>query len=158
MLHYKNGDLLESDCTIIMHQANCFSIMGAGIALAIAEKYPLAAIADKECPYKPEYRFGKFSYAVNDNGVTVANLYGQYELGHVKGEKLEERMMKLDSALNFFLYTVQAGRGTKDVNATKIGVPYKMGCALAGGDWNIVREILKRASERHQVDIYIYKL
>jgi len=44
------------------------------------------------------------------------------------------------------------------VNLSKVGVPYKMGCGLAGGDWDIVLKILNRQSEKHDVDIYIYKL
>lgn len=153
MLYYENGDLLKSDCTTILHQANCFSTMGAGIAKNIAEIYPEAAAVDRYSDYSPEYKFGKFTYAVTESGITIVNLYGQYKFG--KG--LQTNYEKLNSALNFFLFTAKSGYGN-NVNLSKIGVPYGMGCGLAGGDWNIVEKILRKASENHMVDIYVYKL
>lgn len=158
MLKYVKGDLLESDCTVIMHQANCFSIMGAGVAKAIADKYPNAKKVDKESHYSPEYKYGKFTYSVEDNGVTIANLYGQFNLGRFKSyeEKVErERMLRM--AVNLFLFSAKANNsGT--VNLKKVGVPYKIGCGISGGDWDVVARILNEASQTHDIDIYIYKL
>lgn len=158
MLKYIKGDLLKSDCTVIMHQANCFSTMGAGVALAIANKYPGALEVDKNSPYSPEYKYGKFTYSVEDDGVTVANLYGQYRLGKFQNEeeKLErEKMLRM--AINLFLYSVRSNN-SNSVNLKKIGVPYKIGCGISGGDWKVVEKILDEASKNHDVDIYIYKL
>lgn len=158
MLHYVNGDLLKSDCTVVMHQANCMSIMGAGIAKAIAEKYPNAQKVDKKTKYSPEFKYGKFTYSVEENGVTVVNLYGQYNLGKFKSDEEKiQRMKMLRAAINYFLYSAVSGIGT-NVNLEKIGVPYNLGCGIAGGDWNVVTNILKEASETHGVDIFIYKL
>ena len=75
MLCNEKGDLLESDCTVIMHQANCFKTMGAGIAKSIAEKYPEAHLADKSLPLSPTQRLGKFSYAKAEDGKTVGFPY-----------------------------------------------------------------------------------
>lgn len=158
MLHYKNGDLLKSDCTTILHQANCFSTMGAGIAKSIAEMYPEAAAVDRYSEYSPDYKFGKFTYAVADNGVTVVNLYGQYDLGPLETKyRTSDRMRMLSNALNFFLFTAKSGFGN-NIDLSKIGVPYGMGCGLAGGDWDVVKQILENASLNHKVDIYVYKL
>lgn len=153
MLYYKEGDLLKSDCTTILHQANCFSTMGAGIAKSIAEMYPEAAAVDKYSEYSPDYKFGKFTYAVINTGVTIVNLYGQYGVG----SGLQTDYKKLNNALNYFLFSAKSGFGN-NIDLSKIGVPYGMGCGLAGGDWSIVKEILEKASETHNVDIYVYKL
>lgn len=157
MLHYKDGDLLKSDCTTIMHQANCFGVMGAGIAKGIAQLYPEAAAVDRYSEYSPENKFGKFTYAIMETGITVVNLYGQYELGFVDNKKQDERMKMLRSALNFFLYTAKSGFNN-NIDLSKIGVPHGMGCGLAGGDWPTVENILREVSSEHNVDIYIYKL
>lgn len=153
MLHHNEGDLLKSDCTTILHQANCHSTMGAGVAKSIAKIYPEAELVDSNSDYSPEDKFGKFTYAVTESGVTVANLYGQYNTGI--GLQTDYKMM--NSALNYFLYSAKAGLGN-NVNLNKVGVPYGMGCGLAGGDWEIVKDMLERASLKHQVDIYVYKL
>lgn len=158
MLHYVNGDLLESDCTVIMHQANCLGIMGAGIAKAIAQKYPKAALVDKNSIYKSPMKYGKFTYSKEENGVTVANLYGQFELGPSKTEKIKiERERMLRHAINFFLFSALSDGG-KHINLKKVGVPYKIGCGIAGGDWENTVKILEEASRLHKIDIFIYKL
>lgn len=160
MLYYKDGDLLESDCTTILHQANSFSVMGAGIAKAIADKYPEAHEADASLERSPEEKYGDFTCAIIGSGrskVTVGNLYGQYGTGKVDEKEMKERMFMLDKALNQFL--LSAKNELKDlIDLKKVGVPHGMGCGLAGGDWSIVKDILERASLKHEVDIYIYKL
>lgn len=151
MLCNEKGDLLESDCTTIMHQANCFKTMGAGIAKSIAEKYPEAYLADKSLPLSPTQRLGKFSYAKAKDRKTVVNLYGQ----HGYGQGIQTDYDSLESAIHQFF---TKARKDSSVNLEKVGVPYKIGCGLAGGDWDIVKSILNRQSELHKVTIYIYQL
>ena len=38
-----------------------------------------------------------------------------------------------------------------------IGFPYKIGCGLAGGDWNIVESIINEVFADYNVEIYIYE-
>lgn len=150
MLYYKNGDLLKSDCSVIMHQANCFKTMGAGIAKSIALMYPQAEQVDQDYKALPKDRFGKFTCVTINNGPTIVNLYGQFNFGRGKQTEYD----KLENAINeFLIYAIE-----NNINLSKVGVPYKMGCGLAGGDWEIVKEILVRQSDKHGVNIYTYKL
>ena len=153
-LIHVNGDLIKSDCTTIAHQANCMSTMGSGIAKTIAEIYPKAKKVDKESIMSKEERFGKFTHAVNPNGVTVVNLYGQFAYGR---NGVFTKYDKVESALDSFFENAISGK-LKDVNIEKFGVPFKMGCDRAGGDWSKVEEILEKMSSKYNVDIYIYKL
>lgn len=153
MLINKKGDLLKSDCTVIMHQANCFSTMGAGIAKSIAKLYPEAAIADKGYLGDPEEKLGKYSLAIIDD-VTVVNLYGQF---HYSAKTKQTNYGMLEKAIDSFLKFAET-YPNKAINLAKVGVPHKIGCGLAGGDWNIVEQILERQSEKHGIDIYIYQL
>lgn len=151
MIINKNGDLLKSDCTVIMHQANCFATMGAGIAKSIAKLYPEAAIADKGYLGDPEEKLGKYSLAIIDD-VTVVNLYGQF---HYNAKTKQTNYGMLESAINkFFLFA----KSNDKIDLSKVGVPYKMGAGLAGGDWKIISKILERQSKLHDIDIYIYKI
>lgn len=151
MLHEVNGDLLKSDCTVIMHQANCFKIMGAGIAKNIAELYPEVKNVDLREQGNPIDRFGRFTKAIINRNLTIVNLYGQYNIGR----GLQTNYEKLESSIDKFLLDA---RLNNNVSLSKVGVPYKLGCGLAGGDWKIVKDILSRQSNKHEVDIYIYKL
>lgn len=151
MIHHKKGDLLKSDCTVIMHQANCFKTMDAGIAKSIVKLYPEVKRVDKEYKACPKERLGNFTHVTINNGPTIVNLYGQYGFGR---EKIQTKYDKLESAIeNFFTFAKK-----NNIDLSKVGVPYKVGCGLAGGDWNVVLGILDKQSEKHNVDIYIYEL
>lgn len=150
MLEYKDGDLLKSDCTVIMHQANCFKTMGAGIAKTITEIYPAANKADKDYPLTRKQRLGKFSYAIVNN-ITIVNLYGQYFYGVGK----QTNYKALEDAIDGFL---THAKSDENINLSKVGVPYRIGAGLAGGNWDLIKGILVRQSHKHGVDIYAYKL
>lgn len=151
MIHYIKGDLLKSDCTTIAHQCNCLSSMGAGIASVIRDVYKKAYNVDKYSKMTPDEKFGKYT-AATIGKTTVVNLYGQYAFGRTKQQTNYE---KLESALNLFFTDA---KNNPKWNLEKFGIPYNMGCDLAGGDWNEVYAILERTSKKHNVDIYTYHL
>ena len=148
------GDLLKSDCTMIMHQANCFGKMGAGIAKQIAKEYPSVYLADinYDIPVGSRDRLGRWSGAFVTSNYTntpqlIVNLYGQYNYGR----GLQTDYDALSWALATALVQTKSHTG-------KVGVPYGMGCRLAGGDWRIVSNILDDISGGQGLDIYAYKL
>ena len=144
------GDLLESDCNVIAHQANCFSSMEAGIARQIKLKLPQAYEVDQNLPYPPEARRGKISVAQVGPSRYVVNLYGQYRYD---GPGPKTDYDALESALTeMFKYTYEG------VDNPRFGVPYKIGCGLAGGDWDKVSAILSRVSDQFGQTLYAYKL
>ena len=96
-----------------------------------------------------EDKLGKFSFATVKN-ITIVNLYGQFHYG--RGKQTNYKM--LEKAINDFIEFAKENK----INMDKIGVPYKMGCGLAGGDWAIVEKILFEQSEKHNLNIYIYQL
>lgn len=40
MIDYKSGDLLQSDCRLLVNTVNCVGVMGKGIALQFKQEYP----------------------------------------------------------------------------------------------------------------------
>lgn len=149
MIKIVQGDLLESDCDIIMHQCNCFNKMGAGIARQIKDKYPKAFEADYNYPVPlGKDRLGGYSTAI-DKGVLIVNLYAQIEYGRGTRTQYEYFQKALRNALKNI---------PKDGPEVKIGLPYGIGCGPAGGNWNIIIGIITEAAEEFNVDIYLYKL
>lgn len=150
------GNLLESDCTIIAHQANCFSTMGAGIAKSLRAKYPEAYRADKEFPYTPSNRLGRCSRIWStDRTKVLVNLYGQFRYGR---EKRHTDYDAVRSALNEMFEGLKTLRSNRPDFPIKIGLPWHMGCANAGGDWNTVRSIIDECAEVHGFTVYLYQL
>ena len=149
MIEFKNGDLLtETGLFGICHQCNCFSRMGSGIAKSIAAMHPNAAAVDKYSQLTPEAKLGSYTEATSrgpdGKPLRIFNLYGQYHYGtdSMKTDyfELENALVHLKHRLSFYSF------------CTRIGIPYGMGCGLAGGDWKIVEQIVRNVFEK---DIHI---
>lgn len=148
-----NGDLLKSDCNIMIHQANCFNVMGAGIAKQIKKLFPGAFEADKNFPIPvgSEERLGCFSHYYNGH-VTIVNLYGQYKYGR---RAVQTSYAGLERGLDSIIAHLASHRASG--YTYKVGVPYNMGCGNAGGSWDIVLGIISKIANKYQYPIYIYK-
>lgn len=91
------GDLIDIakskkyNVTAIAHGCNCFCKMGAGVAKKIADAFPSADKVDKETIKGYVDKLGNYTFAVQDNGVVVYNLYTQYRYGR----GVERLIMKL---------------------------------------------------------------
>jgi O-acetyl-ADP-ribose deacetylase (regulator of RNase III) len=138
MITEKSGDLLEAnDYDVGCHVANCFCAFGSGIAYQIKKKFPEAYAADCITKRGDLSKLGSFTLAQvknnNNRLIFIANMYAQYGFSSNPGE---ERVLNY-SALKKCLM------GVKDYFPNKIiGVPYKIGCGLAGGDYQEVLSIL----------------
>jgi O-acetyl-ADP-ribose deacetylase (regulator of RNase III) len=134
-------DILQAKENIIVHQVNELGVMGAGLALQIKNKYPevytkYKAVANKECLGKIQMiKIGENKYICNmfsQRGISRTHKTTDYEL-------MELCMSKLS-------------KYSKEKNLT-IAIPYKIGCGLAGGDWNTVTKII----EKHIPNAVVYK-
>lgn len=151
------GDLLKSDCDVFMHQANCRSTMGSGIAKSIRAKFPVVYEVDCASLLKPEEKLGTYTYAEVENSnktIQIVNLYGQLNYG--ADRKLYTNYEALENALHSYLTDRLEREGS--LEGLKIGVPKYMGCARAGGDWSIVSVILQKACDKFGVSIHTYEL
>jgi O-acetyl-ADP-ribose deacetylase (regulator of RNase III) len=163
-----NGDLLEAPgVDVIMHQSNCFSTMGKGIAKDIRHKFLAAYQADlRYYPNAPMDKLGKMSYAMcphNHFGtkVVVVNLYGQYDFWKYGAprDQVWTKYSQLESALRM-AFDEPISMLVKDVGLAnpKIGIPFRMGAGLANGDWDFISKIVNEVSNDYGHDIYAYKL
>lgn len=141
------GNLLDAaergDVNIVAHQANCFSLMGSGIAAEIATRYPEVALHDKADKRYPEQRLGGYSFCRTMGCFTVFNLYGQYHPGR------NTDYSALQEALAGMVNVIERA-GVKD---HVIGFPL-IGCGV-GGDWDIVSKILKEELRDHEFLVYV---
>lgn len=139
MIFEAKGDILkDEDAVVIVHCCNCFHTMGAGLALKIKNKYPGAYKADCDTPYGDNRKMGNFSYFFAKDGKIIVNLYAQYRYGSDKPHFCSQSFIKGLQKLKGFLKMIFKHPNKYPV----IGVPKFIGCGLAGGNWEEVREIL----------------
>lgn len=134
-LHY--GNLIEKaingEFDVIIHGANSFHTMGAGIALHIRKNFPEAYEADKKTGYGDKNKLGTFSEAQiekNGNKFVVINAYTQYEFGGNKDHFEYDKFPQL-------LKSIKEKYGDK-----RIGIPL-IGCGLAGGNEPVILEMIR---------------
>lgn len=135
MIEYKNGDFLTSKAKILAHGVNCSGAFGSGVAGQISKKYPFVRemYFNKYNSFKP-WKLGEVQI-VDIGGQLIANCATQQNFGSEPGviycsyEAIEKCLRELLAlAIEF--------------DIRDIAIP-KIGCGLAGGDWNVVEKICK---------------
>jgi len=134
------GDLItlakSGEFDIITHGCNCFCRMGRGIAPQIKEAFPSAWEYDKKTIPGDIMKLGTYSYGeeILDNGklLTVINSYTLY--GNDPSQK----------PLDYEALTLCMRKINHNFKGKSIGIPYVIGCGLAGGNKNIVLDIIKK--------------
>lgn len=143
MIKDYNGDILKSNATAICHQVNCKGVMGAGLALQIINLYPdvFKAYKNKCLEYN---LLGQIQCVNISEDRYIVNMFCQFDYGYMKRYT---DYVALKTAL-----TVLAAK----MNGSTIAFPYKLGCGLAGGDWNIVKNIIAEVFENYSGEIQIW--
>jgi len=153
------GDLLCSHENIIGHQVNCQGVMGAGLARHVKEKYPNVFEEYKlECQiYRRERTLmGKCQLVKVNTDKWIANLFGQYQVGtvandRVDNESLDALQKKRYEALKQSLYELKSFAQQHHLS---VALPYQLGSGLAGGSWEVVRQMIEEVFHDYYVTIY----
>lgn len=161
MITYKIGDLLkDSSAMFLLHQVNCLGIMGHGIAAQIKKQNPQV---NKDYIYLCNGQsylgelLGNIQILKRDNfnplcPQYIVNCFGQ------KNISSKTKMTSYD-ALNECFRAVRVYCENHYPEGCTIGLPYKIGCGLGGGDWEIVKAIIfKNFIKSKIVDVEIWVL
>jgi O-acetyl-ADP-ribose deacetylase (regulator of RNase III) len=148
MIGIINDDILSNlnmnQKTVVLQGCNCFHIMGAGLAKYLRDRYPSVYTADVTQTKKGDKdKLGTFSTAVITENFNILNCYTQYYYGR------ERKLYANYKAIELCFKEVVKRYDT----AWEIRMP-RIGCGLAGGDWDIVEPIVQTIFEKHNVKIY----
>lgn len=147
MIEHRVGDLLEQlDLDFIAHQCNLYHTFGSGIARQIREKFPWAYAADCAYTKGDRSRLGTYSLGIAprppETIEAVFNLYCQDGVSATHRTTDYDAMGKVLFSVERFLKEIKEKFHYPEDDLF-LGVPYKMGCGLAGGDWDIVLPIME---------------
>ena len=131
------GDLLETNADIICHQVNLQGVMGGGLALSIARKYPNVNKCYESYSKKD---LGEVCMVYTDDFI-VANCFSQREDFNTDYKALRECLSKVRK------HMIDCGYRT-------VAIPYKYGCGIANGDWETVFNIFKDVFSDYALLIY----
>lgn len=151
---YLVGNALEPDIEgicVIGHVCNDRRVMGAGIALAIAKKWPWVEAYYKNAKTcnQGEVQLVQVDFepslAKNTEDLFVLNMIAQ-SLGKNSPDGIPLNYSMLEFCLD------QAAIICNALNATFVGP--RFGAGLAGGDWNVIEKIIDNAPFNKQPVIY----
>lgn len=149
MLKIVRGDLFDAKEKYLIHQVNCQGLMGAGVALQVARRFPHVKQAYVNgCKMRnAKDLLGCIQIVACDpndtkkQGQCIINLFGQDKIGRGK-------MTDYDALRKAFFKINQLKQD--------VAIPYLLGCDLAGGDWNIVSRIIEE--ECKDINVVAYDL
>ena len=149
---YENGDILNwaAKVDVIGHQVNCFGVMGGGLALQIAHKWPDVLVKYQKYVndfvwHSERSKILGHCQIIPVTECSIANLFGQYSTG----PGLQTDYPALLAAL-ITLKTQMLMQRLK-----RLALPVNLGCGLAGGDWGIVRGIIEDVFENSDIQVIL---
>jgi O-acetyl-ADP-ribose deacetylase (regulator of RNase III) len=147
MIQYeeKTGDLIAeaSLFDVVVHGCNCFCRMKRGIAPLMAKAFGVDTFPKESAEFSGDFnKLGTIDYQ-KVSGVFVVNAYAQYH-------------WKLPSKYGFPLDYDALRLCLRKINHRFTGLHVampKIGCGLAGGDWNHVTQMIQEEMEDCKVTV-----
>ena len=157
-----NGNIFDTHCNIICHQVNCQGVMGHGIAKQVKEKYKgvfneykrycdahadnREAMLGEALIVDVDYGAAVLDWLVNKERKYIANIFGQLTYGTGLRTDYKALVLGLEVVANF----------AKEHNLS-VAIPYKIGCGLAGGDWNKVNILIEGVFAGTGLEVLMYR-
>ena len=157
-----NGNIFDTHCNIICHQVNCQGVMGHGIAKQVKEKYKgvfneykrycdahadnREAMLGEALIVDIDYGAAVLDWLVDKERKYIANIFGQLTYGTGLRTDYKALVLGLEVVANF----------AKEHNLS-VAIPYKIGCGLAGGDWNKVNTLIEGVFAGTELEVLMYR-
>ncbi len=131
MIEYRKGDLLSVDEGIIIHGCNAQGVMGAGVAKAIKAKYPDA------------YKAYKYAYDTVAPNLGDIIWYRETQVFYIANAITQEFYGKDKRYVNYKAIVDCFTKAIVEANYLGLDLHFpKIGAGLAGGDWNIIEQLI----------------
>lgn len=148
-ISYHRGDLFASDERVIAHGCNCQGVMGAGVALIVAQRYPIV-----KKKYKAAVNAGVFNLGYAQFVLDEENDRGVYNLA------TQKQAGPNGSRWGVFIAFANMFEHAAANNIVRIGMP-RIGCGIAKLDWdNDVLPMIELARDgsKYPIHLAVYDL
>lgn len=158
-IEYVYGDATEpkgDGLKIVVHCCNSIGLWGAGFVIALSKKNTVPEKMYrawyKEGSYSTEragvvpFKLGMVQFSPFDKSTIVCNLIGQEGVGFKNGPPI-----RYDSIRNGFKMMIELMKDDK----FSVHMP-RMGCGLAGGEWEKMEVIIKETLCDYGIPVTVY--
>ena len=136
MINETRGNIIKmfktGEYSGLIHGCNCFNTMKSGIAGQITREFPEASVVDSRTIRGDGSKLGTYSSTQTEFGV-IYNCYTQFRYG-----RDGERYLDYEALYK----ALELVRNRHRFDREGLLVP-KIGCGLAGGNWNIVKTMIQ---------------
>lgn len=142
----KQGNILECNENIIVHQVNTQGIMGGGVARQLANRYiNLEKEYSEFCKlYNNDYNKLKGKvFKIMLEGKIIMNMFSQKENFDTDYEAMKIALEEIKEYAKSFKLSV--------------AIPYGIGCGIANGEWSEVYKIIDEVFSDYDVTLYKLK-
>lgn len=141
-----HGSILDTELRFIAHGVNAQDVIGSGVAKVLYEKYP--EVKKRYHEYCSSVEIGRrlgsiCSTTIQKDGKVIFNMFTQFEYGY-DGKRY------VNYAAIVQCFTKIVNQGTVKV----LAIP-KIGCGLAGGDWEIVKQLINDVTQ-DKLEVWVY--
>jgi O-acetyl-ADP-ribose deacetylase (regulator of RNase III) len=144
MINYVKGDLFSTDADIIAHGCNCRGGYGSGVAGIMAKKFPKARQYYLDKHQEDGWELGD---------VQFVKVYGERYIANCATQDEYYPRNKCHADYDAIRICMMRVKDFAIANNMKIAIP-KIGAGLAGGDWNVIEQILKEVFSDYDVTVY----
>ena len=147
---YIKGDITKTELKYIAHGCNCQNKMGSGVAKALFTKFP--EVKERYHNKFKHIEITNYKYllgsvqTVISNDKKIFNCFTQEYYGY-DGKKYVNYCSIVKAFLSLAYILKDSG---------PLAIP-KIGCGLAGGDWNIVEQLIND-TVGDDLEIWVYEL
>lgn len=159
--------------TVICHCCNAFGGWGRGFVVPLGMKYPKAksdyvnfCLPFQQSNVKRNELMGQLCLSKVEDNIYVANIIGQYYYSRNQRDftnniGVEAKFLPTKDGRYVNYESIRSGFRKllslmKDAEFT-VQMP-KLGCGLAGGDWNIIEKIIVEELSTNDIQVYVYEL
>ena len=133
----QKGNILDVEDGIICHQVNCQGKMGAGLAKGIRNRFPKVYKEYMKLYNEGGLKVGNIQVVPVDVHLSVINMMAQDKYGR-------HRRYTDYKAFRNCLKKIKKFMKEYGYDESRLYFPYKIGCNLAGGEWNIIESMIEK--------------
>lgn len=157
-IYYVVGDgtqpiINDNENSVIVHCCNSLGAWGAGFVIPLGKRYPQARESYFKFIKNGNVKLGDVDEVKVKDNVYIENLIGQQYIGKGPNGEIPCDYVAIEKG---FLNIIN--NWFKRNEYYSVHMP-RIGCGLAGGDWKVIENIIKRTFiDMANVNVYVYDL
>jgi O-acetyl-ADP-ribose deacetylase (regulator of RNase III) len=160
------GNILKAKETYLVQQCNCLTVTSHGLSKTLAKTYSWGdpyrnrkSLNYRNCAV-PEDRDKPGTIKIlqsPDNTKAIICMFAQWAPGKPQRYKSYPDI-EMDTYSNRQKWFQECLERVEKINVTELAFPWKIGCGLAGGNWNKYYNMIKAFSDRTGIKCTLYRI